>query len=193
MVVATLALLVALGGTAGADPIGEVSALIRGKSIAANAITSKHVKNRSLRAVDFARGQIPRGPAGPAGPAGAAGPQGPAGGQGPGGPQGPAGTARAWAIVEGDSTPTIVQGKGFSSVRVGGNGTVGFYCLSGPGIDARNDGHWAAQFVLDQLWSDAQVAADDGHQCIPGEFQVDTLFVGDNFMSGNIDFVVAVP
>jgi hypothetical protein len=42
----------------------------------ANAVNSAKVKNRSLRADDFATGQIP---AGPAGPAGAAGPQGPAG------------------------------------------------------------------------------------------------------------------
>jgi hypothetical protein len=100
MVVAMLALLVALGGSAGADPVGEVSALIRGKSIAANAITSKHVKNRSLRSVDFARGQIPRGPAGPPGPAGS---PGPAGAQGPPGPAG-ASAARYWAGVQSEGS-----------------------------------------------------------------------------------------
>jgi hypothetical protein len=49
-----------------------------------NAVTGAKVKNFSLVAADFKRGQVPRargaaGPAGPAGPAGAAGPQGPAG------------------------------------------------------------------------------------------------------------------
>jgi hypothetical protein len=47
-----------------------------------NAVTGAKVKNFTLVAADFKRGQVPRGPvgpAGPAGPAGAAGPQGPAG------------------------------------------------------------------------------------------------------------------
>jgi hypothetical protein len=47
-----------------------------------NAVTGAKVRNFSLVAADFKRGQVPRGPqgpAGPAGPAGAAGPQGPAG------------------------------------------------------------------------------------------------------------------
>jgi hypothetical protein len=44
-----------------------------------NSVTGLKVKNRSLTALDFRRGSIPRGPAGPAGPAGAAGPAGPAG------------------------------------------------------------------------------------------------------------------
>jgi hypothetical protein len=46
-----------------------------------NAINSTHVRNGSLRAVDFARGQLP---AGPQGPQGAAGPAGPAGRDGVG-------------------------------------------------------------------------------------------------------------
>jgi hypothetical protein len=91
-VTATMALVVALGGTSYAAV-----------KLPANSVTSKTVKDRSLLSKDFKPGQLPagaKGPAGPAGPsgaAGAAGPQGPAGAaggvgaEGPIGPQGPSG------------------------------------------------------------------------------------------------------
>jgi hypothetical protein len=84
MVIASLALFVALGGTG--------YAVTR---LPANSVTTRQVVNHSLLAVDFKSGQIPRGPQGPAGPAGPAGPQGPAG---------PAGGSAAskWALVRGD-------------------------------------------------------------------------------------------
>ena len=47
-------------------------------------MTSAKVRNRSLRAIDFARGQLPAGARGATGAAGAAGPQGPAGATAPG-------------------------------------------------------------------------------------------------------------
>jgi Collagen triple helix repeat (20 copies) len=56
-----------------------------------NAVTSPKVRDRSLRAVDFAPGQLPAGPRGPKGDPGPPGPQGPAGPQGPQGPAGPQG------------------------------------------------------------------------------------------------------
>src|SRR5215210_7055028 len=111
MVVAMLALLVAMSGTAGADPVGKVSALIRGNKIARNAITTKHVKNRSLLAADFKAGQLPRGPAGP---------QGPAGGQGPPGPAGASATG-LWAVVR--ENGNLARGSGVvSSNRVDNSG-----------------------------------------------------------------------
>ena len=75
---AALALLVALGGTGYA----AVSAVLPSNSVGTkqlknNAVISTKVKNGSLKAGDFAPGQIPAGPAGPAGPSGAAGPAGP--------------------------------------------------------------------------------------------------------------------
>jgi hypothetical protein len=87
MVVATLALFVALGGTAVA-----AGTLITGKQIKNSSITGADVKNNSLTPRDF-RGSVrgPRGltgPAGPQGAAGAPGPQGPAGAPGPVGPKG---------------------------------------------------------------------------------------------------------
>src|SRR5919108_3417857 len=87
MVVACLALLIALGGTSYA----AIQALPR------NSVTTVQVKNGSLLARDFRRGQIPRGPAGPAGPTG---PQGPAGPQGP--PGSAANVAIRWALVRAD-------------------------------------------------------------------------------------------
>ena len=62
-----------------------------------DAVTSLKVKNGSLLARDFARGQLPRGPRGPQGEPGApgqpgaVGPAGPQGSQGPEGPVGPQG------------------------------------------------------------------------------------------------------
>jgi hypothetical protein len=87
MVVASLALLVALGGTSIAA-INNVPLFSVGTpQLKSNAVTSPKVKNRSLLAVDFKQGQLPRGPRGlrgPAGPAGPSGPAGPAGAAAPG-------------------------------------------------------------------------------------------------------------
>jgi hypothetical protein len=83
LVLAAVALFVALGGTGYA-----VTRLPK------NSVTTYQVKDFSLLARDFKRGQLPAGPVGPQGPAGA---------QGPAGPAGPAGTAAAkWAIVRPD-------------------------------------------------------------------------------------------
>ena len=86
LVVASLALLVALGGTS----FAAVNVLAPRNSVA-----SPQVVDFSLLRKDFKPGQVPagprgrtgaRGPAGPAGPAGAAGPAGTAGAVGPAGP-----------------------------------------------------------------------------------------------------------
>jgi hypothetical protein len=92
MVVASLALLVALGGTS----VAAVSAIaphsvgtLQLKSFSvgtlqlkANAVTAGKVKNGTLTRLDFAAGQLPAGSAGPAGPAGAVGPKGDKGDKG---------------------------------------------------------------------------------------------------------------
>lgn len=74
MVVACVALTVALGGTS----YGAVSKLLPRGSVGTlelkdNSVTSAKVRDFTLRAWDFKRGELPRGPAGPAGPAGAQG------------------------------------------------------------------------------------------------------------------------
>jgi hypothetical protein len=70
----------------GATPVGEAAAdlvIARGSvgtaQLKNGAVTSVKVKNRSLLAVDFRRGQLPAGPAGPPGPVGPVGPGGPPG------------------------------------------------------------------------------------------------------------------
>ena len=97
-VIASLALLFALSGTAVAG------ALITGANVKNNSLSgldilneslgSKDVRNGSLLPKDFKAGSLPagqQGPAGPTGPAGPAGPQGPAGPKGPQGPKGATG------------------------------------------------------------------------------------------------------
>ena len=64
MVIACLALGVALGGTS----VAAIQALPKNsvgtKQLKKNAVVSAKVKNRSLLAVDFKAGQLPRGPKG---------------------------------------------------------------------------------------------------------------------------------
>jgi len=79
-ITATMALIIALGGTSYAAivlPANSVGSkqlkkrAVTSSKLAANAVTSATVRNGSLRAKDFKVGQLPAGPAGPAGTAGA--------------------------------------------------------------------------------------------------------------------------
>jgi hypothetical protein len=81
-----LALFIALGGTSVAA-VGLAKNSVGAKQIKPDAVRSDEVRDRSLLAKDFRRGQLPKGDQGPAGQQG---PQGPAG---PQGVQGPAGVA----------------------------------------------------------------------------------------------------
>ena len=65
LIVSSVALLVALGGT------GYAAGVINSADIKDNSIKSKDVKDGNLRAVDFRAGQLPAGEQGPRGPAGA--------------------------------------------------------------------------------------------------------------------------
>jgi hypothetical protein len=106
-VTATMALVVALGGTS--------YAAIK---LPANSVTSKTVKDRSLLSKDFKAGQLPAGKAGPAGAAGAQGAQGPAG------PVGPA-VAPASVYKATTSGPPVQTGAAqtVDSITLPGNGT----------------------------------------------------------------------
>jgi hypothetical protein len=183
MVVAMVALSVALSSSAGANPVTGVASLIKGSQIAKNAITTKHVKNRSLLAKDFKAGQLPRGPAGPAGAAGAPGAQ---------GPPGPAGAFRAYTNVKVDQAqqPTFNRNKGFSNVR---SPDVGVYCLIAPGIEPSSVPHFAGQWTDGTQYVDDVVAADGGgQQCNSNEFQVNTLANDGNYTT-LVEFWVAIP
>src|SRR5919108_370841 len=82
MVIACIALAVALGGTSyAAATLARNS--VGTKQLKKNAVISSKVKNRSLLAVDFKAGQLPRGAQGPAGPTGATGATGATGPIGP--------------------------------------------------------------------------------------------------------------
>jgi hypothetical protein len=117
MMVASVALLVALGGTSYAAiqlPANSVGT----KQLKKNAVISKKVKNRSLKAIDFALGQLPRGP------------QGPAGAQGPQGPAGPAGATNV----------TVRQGPGVSSGTDTASCNPGERAVGGGGVAESADG-----------------------------------------------------
>ena len=79
MVVACLALLISLSGAAYAVSTALPRNSVGPAQLKNNAVNSAKVRNGSLRAADFAPGQIPAGPAGPQGPQG---PQGPPGASG---------------------------------------------------------------------------------------------------------------
>ena len=117
MMVAFVALLVALAGTSYAAvqlPANSVGT----KQLKKNAVTGKKVKNRSLRAADFATGQLPAGPQGPQGAQGPAGPQGLKGDKGDPAPR-PIITVRASEPQTNDAEVFCEDGE----AALGGGGT----------------------------------------------------------------------
>jgi hypothetical protein len=128
--VAYLALFVALGGGAyAASKLPRNS--VGPTQLKKNAVTSPKVKNGSLKAADFAKGQLRRGPQGPKGDLGSQGLQGEPGtpgGPGPTGETGAPGSAVAYAHVLANGT---LESGG--SKNVGGSNkpsaTQGVYCL----------------------------------------------------------------
>jgi hypothetical protein len=137
-VVAFVALLIALAGTSYAAiqlPAGSVGT----KQLKKNAVTGKKVKNRSLKAVDFATGQLP------------AGPQGPRGAEGPPGAQGPAGGTNVTVRLGPEESPrsTASCQPGERAVGGGGYSPDGFLYDSSPSVTEGTPTDW-------------QVAAHDG-------------------------------
>ncbi len=106
-VTATMALVLALGGTS--------YAAIK---LPANSVTTKQVKDRSLLSKDFKRGQLP------AGKQGAAGPAGPQGAQGPAGPAGAAAGAYKATQAGPAITPNAPQTVDSLALPGGGNWVV---------------------------------------------------------------------
>lgn len=98
LVVASIALLVALGGTS----VAAVNAVLPKNSVGtlqlkSNAVTSIKVANHSLKGLDFAIGQVPAGPAGSPGPKGPKGDKGDRGDRGLAGEKGPIGPSDAYS------------------------------------------------------------------------------------------------
>jgi hypothetical protein len=113
LVIACIALIVALTGTSYAAVKLAPRNSVGTAALRNNAVISSKVKDRSLLARDFARGQIPAGPAGAPGAAGAA------GARGPTGPAGPAGAGN-WVIA--DPAGTIIHSAGIVAVSHAGVG-----------------------------------------------------------------------
>ena len=123
MAVALIALFIALSAGAYAAtqlPKNSVGAT----QIKKSAVTSAKVHDGSLKAVDFAKGQIPAGPAGAPGAAGAAGPAGATGPIGPRGADG-AGTPSPFAVVRDNGT--LDRGSHVVSVS---HGVAGLYVVT---------------------------------------------------------------
>ena len=110
MVLAAIALTFALAGT---------SYAAYEQRFPRNSVTTIHVKDFSLLARDFRRGQIPRGPAGP---------QGPPGPQGAQGPAGPAGAARAFARVLAGGDVDDPRARAITDAAVS-HPSAGLYCI----------------------------------------------------------------
>jgi hypothetical protein len=171
-VVATLALFLALGG-------GAYAAI----KLPKNSVTSAQVKNGSLTAKDFKKGQL-KGKTGPVGPTGQQGPQ---GDRGPAGPQGPPGltgikgdkgtpgadgSAKAYAYVT--STGQVASGsKGITTANITAL-QFGEYCITG--LDFTPRVAIAQPDILSNDVSDDMVAEvqtpNDGTGNCPGSDQV---------------------
>jgi hypothetical protein len=111
MVIACLALVFSLTGTAVATVTTVGRNSVGTPQLKNNAVNSKKVKNGSLLRADFKAGQVPAGARGPAGPTG---PQGPAGAAGAAGAQGPPGPGVMWALINAAGTAVITQSGGIS-------------------------------------------------------------------------------
>ena len=105
LVISVIALFIALGGVANATvdlPWNSVGK----EQLKWGAVDSSKVENRSLKAIDFAQGQLPKGEQGPRGAEGAKGEKGEPGPQGPAGPVGASGSGG------GGTGLTVLDGNG---------------------------------------------------------------------------------
>jgi hypothetical protein len=123
-VIACLALVFALGGTAYAAG----SALLP-----ANSVGSKQVINHSIKKIDL-KAPLPRGPRGLTGARGSQGPAGPQGPQGPQGPPGPQGSAGITQVISVDGPVAAQCAAGGGACQIGASDAVcpsGFKVVSG--------------------------------------------------------------
>jgi hypothetical protein len=184
-----LALVVALGGTSWAAI-----------TLPPDSVTTVQVKNHSLLAVDFKKGQLPRGAKGDRGKRGRTGPTGATGGLGPAGPPGPQGvpgTARAYAWVS--STGTVDPAR--SRNLVVNHFQAGSYCVTpapGSGIVVG-----AFEPAVSADWADGpgtvHLALINGHgdtvHCPAGTAWLvyTEAFDGTTFTRQDVAFSVVIP
>ena len=139
LVISMLALFVALGGTGVAqDVVADISAKIKGKRIAKNAITSKHIKNGTIKDVDVKANTFLT----------------PAAGNAAFQPKGnyqPAGNYLA------------ADGKAVDSDKLDGIDSAGFLAADGKAADADLlDGVNSSEFMRGAFTSDRTTVAQDG-------------------------------
>ena len=162
-VVAGIALLIALGGVGYAAtvlPVGSVGTA----QLKNGAVVSSKVKNRSLRAEDFAPGTLRSGPSGPQGaqgPQGRAGPSGIAGPAGLLGPQGPQGNQGA-AGVSSLTYVSTAYGPFPAHTQYGGEAVCGpnLHALGGGAVS--DSGTAGQQAVNSSYPSDGTGTGSDG-------------------------------
>jgi len=131
MVVAFVALLAALSGTAVALPgkntvdSGDIKkANVKTSDIAKNAVISGKIKDGALLAKDFKAGELP------AGPQGAQGAPGEKGDKGDKGDPGDAGTAVAYATVTSTGNVIASKSKNIVQANVDADTVTGVYCFT---------------------------------------------------------------
>lgn len=157
-VMATLGVFLGLSGV-GYAAVSLAPNSVGTSQLQANAVTSGKVKNRSLKAIDFAIGQIPKGKTGATGATGAAGPAGPAGATGPTGPEGPLVT-------------TLPTGKTLSGTygARGAGATIAYDSISFPfPLAAAPTAHFIAAGAVVPVGCSGTVAApaaSPGHLCV---------------------------
>lgn len=154
VIVAALALIVSAGAGATA------SLMITGKQIKDGSVTTKDVKNRSLKVKDLsakARNKL-RGATGPAGPRGATGATGATGPAGPTGPTGLQGLPGVPGLPGVSGFEVITETVSISALD---DGTATAECPSGKKAISATSGYLAAPVVsLDNLFSQVARTSD---------------------------------
>jgi hypothetical protein len=138
-----------------------------------------------------------RGVQGKTGRPGATGASGATGATGLNGAPGPPGSARAYALVDPEHPPALVQSVGFSAVHRGG---IGIYCLIAGGIEpaseapvATGEAGYSGSTTMVPLA--VVYARQPPANCAPGEFEVRTydLASGHPVPSEEVAFTIIVP
>ena len=174
-VTSTIALVLALGGVGWAATLPRNSVgtrqlergAVKAGDIGRGAVKSRAVRNRALRRIDFARGQLPEGPPGERGPQGLT---------------GPAGSALASGIVR--VTPTLrithAWGAATTAEKIGN----GSFCLRVAGVSSTRHTLVAAPHAPSTLHVGNQTIAyvevkDAVANCGADAFYVDTFAFDD--------------
>jgi hypothetical protein len=168
-IVATLALIIAIGG----GSAYAASHLITGKQIAKGTITAANIKKSTFTSNLFKKGTLKTGPAGPAGAPGAPGAPGAAGAPG---------SALAYGLIENNSVgnPAFISGatKGFTTVYSPATGEL---CIAVPAgatgvplqvTDASNEPHLWDQVSPAQCGGAGYELADETGQALVGALVV---------------------